>query len=255
MKSSPAVVDHVVRAHRPHEVLLAGVVDAGDVRAEPLGELDREGPRPSAGAVDQHPATRDGPLRALQGDRARLRDGRRLGERELRPACGRVRTPARRRTPRSRPSARGCRRTPRLRAGTGSPLRRPRRPRRRCPTRASGAPGERSPPIRAYAGDPRRHSQSLRLTDVAATLTRTWPAAGDGHRDVLDAQHVGRPVPVVDDRLHVRPAAHLVMAATYQRTRRLPCRCGPRGLPCAGRWRAERQRRQRQDATMTSAAR
>src|SRR5580765_1654207 len=36
------------------------------------------------------------------------------------------------------------------------------------------------PPIRAYAGDPRRHSQSLRLTDVAATFTRTWPAAGEG---------------------------------------------------------------------------
>ena len=40
--------------------------------------------------------------------------------------------------------------------------------------------GERSPPIRAYAGDPRRHSQSLRLTDVAATCTRTWPAPGAG---------------------------------------------------------------------------
>ena len=40
--------------------------------------------------------------------------------------------------------------------------------------------GERSPPIRAYAGDPRRPSQSLRLTEVAATFTRTCPAAGDG---------------------------------------------------------------------------
>ena len=50
---------------------------------EPLGELNREGSRPSASAVDQHPATRHGPLRALQGDRARLRDGRRLSEGEL----------------------------------------------------------------------------------------------------------------------------------------------------------------------------
>ncbi len=33
--------------------------------------------------------------------------------------------------------------------------------------------GERSPPIRAYDGDPRRHSQSLRLTDTATTFTRT----------------------------------------------------------------------------------
>ena len=40
--------------------------------------------------------------------------------------------------------------------------------------------GNRSPPIRAYAGDPRRHSQSLRLTEVAAIFTRTWPAAGEG---------------------------------------------------------------------------
>ena len=40
--------------------------------------------------------------------------------------------------------------------------------------------GARSPPMRAYSGEPRRHSQSLRLTDVAATLTSTCPAAGDG---------------------------------------------------------------------------
>jgi hypothetical protein len=34
--------------------------------------------------------------------------------------------------------------------------------------------------MRAYSGDPRRHSQSLRLIDVAATLISTCPAAGDG---------------------------------------------------------------------------
>src|SRR4029453_5322363 len=35
-----AVVDHGVRAERPHEVELAGVVDPRDVRTEPLGELE-----------------------------------------------------------------------------------------------------------------------------------------------------------------------------------------------------------------------
>ena len=40
--------------------------------------------------------------------------------------------------------------------------------------------GVRSPPIRAYIGLPRRHSQSERFTDVALTLTRTWPGPGDG---------------------------------------------------------------------------
>ena len=74
--------------------------------------------------------------------------------------------------------------------------------------------GARSPPIRAYAGDPRRPSQSLRLTEVAATFTSTCPAAGVGHRNVLDAQHVGRPVPVVDDRLHVDTPRALVTTAT-----------------------------------------
>ena len=88
LKSSTAVVDHLVRAHRQHEVLLAGVVDTSHVSAEPLGELDRERPRPSACPVDQHPGTLDGLLRALQGDRAGLRDRRRLGERELRRLVG-----------------------------------------------------------------------------------------------------------------------------------------------------------------------
>ena len=40
--------------------------------------------------------------------------------------------------------------------------------------------GARSPPSRAYAGEPRRVSQSLRFTDVAATRTSTCPEAGDG---------------------------------------------------------------------------
>ena len=40
--------------------------------------------------------------------------------------------------------------------------------------------GARNPPMRAYSGEPRRHSQSLRLIDVAATLSNTCPAPGDG---------------------------------------------------------------------------
>ena len=50
--------------------------------------------------------------------------------------------------------------------------------------------GERSPPMRAYSRASPQASQSLRLTDVAATLTSTCPAAGgrDGH--VLDPQHL-----------------------------------------------------------------
>src|SRR6185369_3921009 len=40
--------------------------------------------------------------------------------------------------------------------------------------------GERSPPMREYRGEPRRVSQSLRLTEVAAILTSTCPAVGDG---------------------------------------------------------------------------
>src|SRR5918997_3114217 len=44
----------------------------------------------------------------------------------------------------------------------------------------TGSAGARTPPMREYSGEPRRVSQSLRLTDVAATWTSTWPAAGDG---------------------------------------------------------------------------
>jgi hypothetical protein len=40
--------------------------------------------------------------------------------------------------------------------------------------------GVRSPPMRAYSGEPVKPSQSLRLTDVAAILTRTCPASGVG---------------------------------------------------------------------------
>ncbi len=43
-----------------------------------------------------------------------------------------------------------------------------------------GRAGRRGPPIRAYTGEPWRHSQSLRFNDVAATLTRTWSLPGSG---------------------------------------------------------------------------
>src|SRR5205823_1182856 len=65
-----------------------GVVDTRDVSAEPPGELNCEGSRPTSSTVDQYPATRHDPIGALQGDRARLRDGRRFRERELRRLMG-----------------------------------------------------------------------------------------------------------------------------------------------------------------------
>ena len=72
--------------------------------------------------------------------------------------------------------------------------------------------GRNSPPNRAYAGQPRRPSQSLRLTDVATTRTSTCPARGDGTATSLDAQHLGRAVAVADDGPHanaaVRSEAH-----------------------------------------------
>ena len=50
-----AVVDYLVRADRPHEVELAGVVHARHVGTGPLGELDRERAGAASAAVDQHP--------------------------------------------------------------------------------------------------------------------------------------------------------------------------------------------------------
>ena len=70
-----AIVDHAIRTDRPHEVQLGGVVNTGDVSTEPLRELNREGSRPSASAVDQHPATRPGPF---------------VPCRAIAPACGMV---------------------------------------------------------------------------------------------------------------------------------------------------------------------
>ena len=77
-----AVVDHLVGAERPHERELGGVVDARHVRAESLGELDRERARAATGPVDQHAAPGGGAVGALQRDRAGLRDRRGLRERQ-----------------------------------------------------------------------------------------------------------------------------------------------------------------------------
>ncbi len=78
-----AVVDHLVGSARAHEVELGGVVDAGHMDAGGRGQLQRERARAAAGAVDQHPAARRRPRDRLHGDRARLRQRRRLGERQL----------------------------------------------------------------------------------------------------------------------------------------------------------------------------
>src|SRR4029079_13994719 len=49
------VVDDVIRAERAHQRQLAGVVDAGDVRAVRLGELERDGAHAAGGAVEEDP--------------------------------------------------------------------------------------------------------------------------------------------------------------------------------------------------------
>ena len=77
------VVDHLVGTQRPHELELAAVVDTGDMGTPALGQLDGEGARPPSPAVDQNPSPLRSPDRALQCDRAGLRDGRRLREGEL----------------------------------------------------------------------------------------------------------------------------------------------------------------------------
>ena len=47
------VVDDVIGAEAPYQVKVAGAADAGDLRAEVLGDLDGEGPDPAGGADDQ----------------------------------------------------------------------------------------------------------------------------------------------------------------------------------------------------------
>jgi hypothetical protein len=77
-----AMIDHVVRAERPHEVELGGVVHPGHVGASPLGQLDGERPRSAAAPVDEDAVTGRGAGRGLQRDRAGLGERRGLGERQ-----------------------------------------------------------------------------------------------------------------------------------------------------------------------------
>ena len=63
---------------------------------------------------------------------------------------------------------------------------------------------------RQMNGRAARMWQSVRVTVVAWTRTRTSSSLGTGAIDLLDTQHLGRPVRVVDDRLHASA----------------PCRCG-----------------------------
>src|SRR5207253_1367527 len=51
----PRVVDHVVRAERPHEIDVPGAADAGDFGPEPLRDLNGEGSDAARGAVDRDP--------------------------------------------------------------------------------------------------------------------------------------------------------------------------------------------------------
>jgi hypothetical protein len=92
-----AVIDHLVRSDRVHQIQLPRVVDAGHVRTAPLRQLDRERARASTRSVDQNPPARSGSRCPLQRDRAGLRDCRCLHEgqlarlqRERRLGCNRV---------------------------------------------------------------------------------------------------------------------------------------------------------------------
>ena len=55
---------------------------------------------------------------------------------------------------------------------------------------------------RQMNGRAARIAQSVRVTVVAWTLTRTSSSAGTRPLDVLEPEHAGRPVAVVDDRSH-----------------------------------------------------
>ena len=74
----PGVIDDMLRAERAHEVQFFGVIHAGHFGAAEFGELDSEGPRAPAGAVDQHLAPRPGMAHPLQGDHPGLGYGRSL---------------------------------------------------------------------------------------------------------------------------------------------------------------------------------
>ena len=196
-----AVVDHLVGAERPHEVELAGVVDAGHVRTEPLGELDRERARAASAPVDQHPTPDRGAVGSLQRDRSGLGDRRRLGERQL------CRLVGERRLGRDRVLGEaalqrevvavhlvtGPESSDALADGVDPP----------GDVRAERAARRRAQPTQARIQ--RRAAQALPVAEVdrrRGNLDEHLPGAGRRHRDVLDPQHVRGSVPVVDDRSH-----------------------------------------------------
>ena len=203
-----AIVDHLVGTQRPHELQLAGVVDPGDVRADALGELDRERARAATGPVDQHPLSGAAPAVPCSAIVA---------------ACGIVEASANvssvglgasadagaPHTRRSRPSVQGCRRTPRRRPGSESHPRRWRRPTRRDPSPACGVPAQRAAQPRCNNGEPPRHSQSLKVDRCRGHPDEHLPEARRRGRDVVDSQHLGRSISVVDNRSHATFSSRL----------------------------------------------
>ena len=70
----------MVRAEGSDQVRLGGAADGGDLGAERLGQLDREGPHAAGGAEDQHLLTRlDAPVVAQALQRGQGGDGDRRG--------------------------------------------------------------------------------------------------------------------------------------------------------------------------------
>ena len=143
------------------------------MRAELLGQLDREGARAPPGAVDQDPVAGRGAGGALQGDRTGLRERRRLGEGQP----GRLEGERRLGGDRVLGEAALQCQVVAVHLVTdreaGDAVADGVDPPGDVRARGSGSPGRRSPPSRAYSGDPSSVSQSLRFSDVAATLTRT----------------------------------------------------------------------------------
>ena len=61
---------------------------------------------------------------------------------------------------------------------------------------------------------------SPRVTVEAWTLTSTSSSFGDGPLDVVDAQHLRRPVPIVDDCSHF---GHFLSSVRWMRWMGVPC--------------------------------
>ena len=208
-----SVVDHVVGTERPHVIQLAIVVDARHVGAESLGELDRERSRAATGAVDQHPPIRRGSRGSLQRDHTRLRDRRRLDEREL----GRLARQRRLRCQRVLGEAAHQRQVVAVHLVAGS---------ERGDARAhrihdAGDVGAerpvlgRSQPADARVG--RRAAQTLPIAQVdrrRRDLDEHLTCRRRRNRHVVDPQNFGSPVLVVDDGLHASAPAEVVAAFT-----------------------------------------